>query len=87
MQHHVSINKNLIFSILLIILHLLILFYYSKFDISVQFLCEISTYRKSSIKPPWEAYLFQAHLRGGGLIFNLEKAMASVLYKDLGCRV
>ena len=63
MQHLVSINK--IFSILLIILHLLILFYYSKFDISVQFLCEI-TYRKSSIKPPWEAYLFQAHLRGGG---------------------
>ena len=77
MQHHVSINKNLIFSILLIILHLLILFYYSKFDISVQFLCEICTYRKSSIKP----------FKGGGLIFNLEKAMASVLYKDLGCRV
>ena len=83
MQHLVSINK--IFSILLIILHLLILFYYSKLDISVQFLCEI-TYRKSSIKLPWEAYLFQAHLRGEAL-FNLEKVMASVLYKDLGCRV
>ena len=28
----------------------------------------LSGYRKSSIKPPGGAYLFQAHLRGGGLI-------------------
>ena len=26
----------------------------------------LSGYRKSSIKPPGGAYLFQAHLRGGG---------------------
>ena len=34
------------------------------------------------------AYLFQAHLRGGGLIekghlFNLEMTMVSVLHKEL----
>ena len=40
---------------------------------------------------PREAYLFQAHLReglietgGGGDLFNLEKAMVSVLQKELG---
>ena len=32
------------------------------------------------------AYLFQAHLRGGGL-FTLEKTMASVLHKELGYKV
>ena len=53
-------------------------------------------YRKSSIKPPGGAYLFQAHLkgRGGGLnrdgglfqgggLFNLETMMISVLRKEL----
>ena len=38
--------------------------------------------------PPQEAYLFQAHLRGGGLIwegdlFNLKKTVESVLHKEL----
>ena len=50
-------------------------------------------YRKFSIKFPREACLFQAHLReslietgwgGGGGFFNLEKAMVSVLQKELG---
>ena len=48
-------------------------------------------YRKSSINPPpggGGAYLFQTHLKGGGLIgngglFNLEKVMVSVLHKEL----
>ena len=64
------------FSILLIILHS-VLFYFSKFYISVQFLFEI-TYCKSSSKPPQGAYSFQGHLRWeGGHFGNLEKAMAS----------
>ena len=34
------------------------------------------------------AYLFQAHLRGGGgRLFTLEKTMASVLHKELGYKV
>ena len=47
-------------------------------------------YRKFSIKFPREACLFQAHLReslidtGWGCLFNLEKAMVSVLQKELG---
>ena len=45
-------------------------------------------YRKFSIKFPREAYLFQAHLREGlietGGLFNLEKAVVSVLQKELG---
>ena len=48
------------------------------------------SYRKSSIKRPRMAYLFQAHLRGGGGglhrdggLFNLEKTMVSVLHKEL----
>ena len=48
---------------------------------------EHSTYQKSSIKPPPPrgrgAYLFQAHLRGGGDLFNLETTMVSVLHKGL----
>ena len=54
-------------------------------------------YRKSSIKPPGGAYLFQAHLKGrgggglietgayfrGGGLFNLETMMISVLRKEL----
>ena len=44
-------------------------------------------YHKSSIKPPREAYLFQAHLRVGlietGGLFNLETMMVSVLHKEL----
>ena len=56
-------------------------------------------YRKSFIKPPGGAYLFQAYLkrgclietgglfeRGGGL-FNLEAAMVSVLQKGLENKV
>ena len=73
-QEFDAANCEYKFSILLIILHS-VLFYFSKFYISVQFLCEI-TYCKSSSKPPRGAYLFQGHLRGGHL-FNLEKAMAS----------
>ena len=73
-QEYDAANCEYKFSILLIILHS-VLFYFSKFYISVQFLCEI-TYCKSSSKPPRGAYLFQGHLRGGHL-FNLEKAMAS----------
>ena len=55
------------------------------------------TYHKSSIKPPREAYLFQAHLRGGlietrglfekGGLFNLEKTMLSLLHKELKYKV
>ena len=64
------------FSILLIILHS-VLFYFSKFYISVQFLFEI-TYCKSSSKPPQGTYSFQGHLRWeGGHLGNLEKVMAS----------
>ena len=42
------------------------------------------------LSPP--RYLFQAHLRGGGLIetrdlFNLEKTMVSVLHKELEYKV
>ena len=51
-------------------------------------------YRKSSIKPPppGGAYLFQTHLRDGGLIktrglFNLAKTMISVLHKELQYKV
>ena len=55
-------------------------------------------YRKSSIKPPGGAYLFQAHLRGGlietgslfergGGLFKLKTTMVSVLHKELDCRV
>ena len=54
-------------------------------------------YRKSSIKPPPRAYLFQAHLRGslietGGIfkregLFNLEKITVSVLHKELKYKV
>ena len=49
---------------------------------------EHSTYHKSSIKPPPPprgrgAYLFQAHLRGGGDLFNLETSMVSVLHIGL----
>ena len=59
-QEFDAANCEYKFSILLIILHS-VLFYFSKFYISVQFLCEI-TYCKSSSKG---AYLFQGHLRGG----------------------
>ena len=55
-------------------------------------------YRKSSIKPPQGAYLFQAHLRGGlidwgltseggGGLFNLKTTMVPVLHKELDCKV
>ena len=54
-------------------------------------------HRKSSIKHPGGAYLFQAHLRvglieTGGLferrgLFNLEATMVSVLHKELECKV
>ena len=56
-------------------------------------------YRKSSIKPPRGAYLFQTHLRGdlietghlfergGGGLFNLKTTMVSVLHKELDCKV
>ena len=48
-------------------------------------------YGKSSIKTPppphWEAYLFHAHLRAGGGLFNLEKMMVSVLHKELEYKV
>ena len=53
----------------------------------------LSGYRKSSIKPPGGAYLFQAHLRGGGGLietgglFNLKTTMVSVLHKELDCKV
>ena len=47
-------------------------------------------YHKFSINPPKGAYLFQAHLMGGGggliwdgVLFNLEKTMVSVLHKYL----
>ena len=47
----------------------------------------VNKFRKSSIKPPPEAYLFQTHLRGGlietGGLFNLAKTMLSVLHKVL----
>ena len=46
-------------------------------------------YRKSSIKYPQRACLFQAHLRGGwwGGLFNLETTMVSVLHKELEIRI
>ena len=59
-------------------------------------------YRKSFIKPPGGAYLFQAYLRAGGGVlnrdggaylrgdgglFNLETAMVSVLQKGLEYKV
>ena len=50
-------------------IYLLILFLYFFFFLS--FFLHLFIYRKSSIKPPGEgggAYLFQAHLRGGGPI-------------------
>ena len=85
MQHLVSINK--IFSILLIILHLLILFYYSKFDISVQFLCEI-TYRKSSIKPPLGDLFISSPFKGGGayLIQKRRWHQFSIKTQDAECK-
>ena len=44
------------------------------------------------LSPPQGAYLFQAHLRGGGLIwegdlFNLKKTVESVLHKELEYKV
>ena len=59
---------------------------------------QLTTYRKSSNKPPPPgAYLFQAHLRGGlietwglferGGLFNLETTMVSVLHKELEYKV
>ena len=42
-------------------------------------------YRKSSIEPPPRAYLFQTHLRGGGL-FNFAQTMVSVHDKELECK-
>ena len=49
------------------------------------------TYRKSVIKPPGGAYLFQAHLRRGLIetisLLNLETTMVSVLHKELQCKV
>ena len=46
------------------------------------------SYRKSSISPPPQgAYLFHAHLRGGGSLFNLETTMVSVLHKGLEYKV
>ena len=59
----------------------------------------LNRYRKSSIKPPGGAYLFEAYLRGlidrdrggylrGGVcLFNLEKTMVSVLHKELEYKV
>ena len=44
-----------------------------------------SEYRNSSIKPRG-AYLFQAHLKGGGL-FNFELTRVSVLHKELEYKV
>ena len=56
-------------------------------------------YRKSSIKPPRGAYLFQTNLSGGGGLietgdlfergglFNLEKTMVSILHKKLEYKV
>ena len=49
-------------------------------------------HHKSSIKPPWRAYLFQAHLRGGlfergGGLFNLKTTIVSVFHKELDCKV
>ena len=51
--------------------------------------------RKSSINPPWGAYLFRADLRGEGGgdrdrdrgLFNSEKMMVSVLHKEPGYKV
>ena len=45
----------------------------------------------SSINPP-EAYLFEAHLKGGGLIetgglFNLENTLVSILHEELEYKV
>ena len=42
---------------------------------------KLYSYRKPSIKPPG-VYLFQTHLREGGL-HNLAKTMVSVLHKEL----
>ena len=42
-------------------------------------------YRKSSNEPPG-AYLFQTHLRGGGL-FDFAQTMVSVHHKELECKV
>ena len=57
----------------------------------MQFPAQTFGYCKSPIKPLWESYLFQAHLRGvlietGGL-FNLEMVMVSVLHKELANKV
>ena len=59
-----------------------------------QIILRLLSCRKSSINPPWGAYLFPAHLRGegGGLnrdggLFNSEKMMVSVLHKELGYKV
>ena len=58
-----------------------------------QIILPLLSCRKSSINSHWggRAYLFQAHLRGGGGgglietggLFNLEKTMVSVLHKEL----
>ena len=74
-QEFDAANCEYKFSILLIILHS-VLFYFSKFYISVQFLCEI-TYCKSSSKPPRGPYLFQGHLRGGEALISFRKGDAS----------
>ena len=62
-QEFDAANREYKFSILLILLHS-VLFYFSKFHISVQFLCEI-TYCKSSSKPPLVG-LFISRPFGGG---------------------
>ena len=67
--------------------------------IKVKFFCHdiIITTVNPLLTPPG-GYLFQAHLRGGGLIetgglferrglFNLEMTMVSVLHKELECKV
>ena len=64
--------------------------------LSVQFYF-VAIYIVNALLRPWEAYLFQTHLRGGDLIetgregglietgglFNLAKMMVSVLHKEL----
>ena len=67
-QEFDAANCEYKFSILLIILHS-VLFYFSKFYISVQFLCEI-TYCKSSSKPPSGGlFISRPFERGGGTYF------------------
>ena len=46
------------------------------------------TYRNSLLSfPPGGTYLFQPHLRRGGDLFNLAKAMVSLLHKELEYKV